>query len=87
MTQAAAIALVATYREVLKPHGKLIIITPQEAGHRRDATHREFVDFEKARAIAEALDFETIRQYSFPLPRVFGKVFYFNEFVSVSRRK
>lgn len=87
MTQAEAIALLATYRDILRPQGKLIIMTPQEAGFSRDATHREFVDFRKSRAIAEALGFETVTQYSFPLPRIFGKIFYFNEFISVSVKR
>lgn len=87
MTQAEVITLLSSYRELLKPQGKLIVIAPQEAGFRRDATHREFVDFQKAREIAGTLRLEVIKEYSFPLPRVFGKVFYFNEFVSVSLKK
>lgn len=87
MTREEVIVLLSGYRELLKPGGKLIVITPQEAGFRRDATHREFMDLQKAREIAEALQFEVIKQYSFPLPRMFGNLFYFNEFISVSLKK
>jgi len=87
MTREDVIALVIRYRELLKSGGKLIIITPQEAGFKRDATHRQFVDFQKVQELARALHFKVVKEYSFPLPRVFGRFFYFNEFVTVSLKK
>ena len=87
MTREEVITLLSAYQGLLKPGGKLIIMTPQEAGYRSDATHREFMDFQKAREIAAALNFKVVREYSFPLPRLFGRFFYFNEFISVSLKK
>lgn len=81
------IKLLRGYIELLKPRGKLIIITPQEAGFRRDSTHIEFMDFAKIRKIAEELGFSALKEYSFPFPRIFGRFFSYNEFVSVSCKK
>ena len=62
------------------------ILNSQEAGFKKDATHREFMDFGKIRKIAEALGFRPVKEYSFPLPRFLGRFFYFNEFISVSEK-
>lgn len=84
MTQKQTIELLDLYAPFLKPEGKLVLITPQEAGFKKDATHREFMDFRKLREIAETLRFRVVKEYSFPLPRFWGRFFYFNEFISVS---
>jgi SAM-dependent methyltransferase len=84
MTQEEAIGLLQPYVPLLKTGGKLVMIAPQEAGFEKDASHREFMDFEKLRAIARALGFSPLKEYSFPLPRFLGRFFYFNEFISVS---
>lgn len=87
MTQEQAIKLLSLYTPLLKTGGKLVLITPQEFGYKKDPTHREFMDFGKLRAIAEALHFALLKEYSFPLPHLLGRFFYFNEFVSVSLKK
>jgi len=84
MTQEQAIMLLSPYIPLLKPDGKLVMITPQEAGFKKDVTHREFMDFERLREIASALRASPLKEYSFPLPRFLGHFFYFNEFISVS---
>lgn len=86
MTSAEVTALVQTYIPYLKPSGRIIIITPQERGYASDATHVEFVDWQKIRTILGPLGFSPVREYSFPFPRAFGKLFIYNEFISVSRR-
>jgi len=86
MHQKETIALLEEYLYLLKHNGKLIIITPQEAGYRQDPTHVEFVDFAKLRNLAQQVGFTVVRQYSFPLPCLFGHFLYFNEFISVSIR-
>ena len=86
MTLEEAIVLIRLYTPLLKESGKLVMITPQEAGFKKDATHREFMDFGKLRKIAEALGFRPVKEYSFPLPRFLGRFFYFNEFISVSEK-
>jgi 2-polyprenyl-3-methyl-5-hydroxy-6-metoxy-1,4-benzoquinol methylase len=80
-----AVHLVKEYLAYLKPGGRVVLITPQERGFRSDATHVTFVGFEGQRRIAAAVGLEMVRQYSFPLPRVAGKLFVGNEFVAVTR--
>jgi SAM-dependent methyltransferase len=86
MTYPAFTKLLLDYVAFVNPQGQLIVITPQEAGFRSDPTHVEFMDFAKIRSAAARVGFAAVREYSFPFPRVFGKVFRYNEFVSVSRR-
>jgi 2-polyprenyl-3-methyl-5-hydroxy-6-metoxy-1,4-benzoquinol methylase len=87
MTLEEVITLLGLYTPLVKPEGKLVMITPQEAGFRSDATHREFMGFEKLRKVATALGFKPLKEYSFPLPHFLGRFFYFNEFISVSLKQ
>jgi SAM-dependent methyltransferase len=86
MTQHEVVTLVAERLHLLKHGGKVIFFTPQEAGHRSDPTHREFMDIKKLRNITSRLGLTVLKEYSFPFPRVFGHLFLYNEFVSVSRK-
>jgi 2-polyprenyl-3-methyl-5-hydroxy-6-metoxy-1,4-benzoquinol methylase len=83
----AAVDLVRQYLRYLKPGGQVIMITPQEAGHRSDATHVEFMDFGNLRRLASLLEFEVTRSYSFPFPRFVGRLFRYNEFVVTATRQ
>lgn len=87
MTYDADVALLKEYLPWLKEDGRIIIIAPQEKGFKSDATHVEFMDFGKIRRIVEAVGFEVVRAFSFPFPRFAGKIFIYNEFVTVSRPK
>ncbi|MFL6214751.1 MAG: methyltransferase domain-containing protein [Blastocatellia bacterium] len=86
MTERAAIDLLATYLHTLKPGGKVILITPQELGYRADPTHVQFMDMAALNRIACASSLELVKAFSFPLPRAFGGIFKYNEFVLVSRK-
>lgn len=86
MTRKDFAGLLATYLPYLKPKGKVLLITPQEAGFKSDATHVEFMDFAKLKDIAESLGLVTDKQFSFPFPRALGSIFRYNEFISVFRR-
>ena len=66
--------------------GRLILISPQEAGFRSDATHVELMDLVRLAKISDRLGFRPERAYSFPFPRWVGKLFTYNEFVVVSRK-
>lgn len=77
---------VADYLPCLDEAGRIIMVTPQEAGFRSDSSHVEFMPFEKLSLILSELGFETRKAYSFPFPRWAGKVFRYNEFVVVGRR-
>jgi SAM-dependent methyltransferase len=86
MTEDEALSVLQQYETLLRPGGKLILITPQEAGFRSDATHVAFMDFARLTRISERLGFAVERTFSFPFPRWVGKVFTYNEFVVVSRK-
>lgn len=85
MSAAAAAALLRHYLPYVRAGGRVVVITPQEAGFRSDPTHVEFMDPERVRALFRSTGIEPIREYSFPLPRIAGHVFKYNEFVSIGR--
>lgn len=86
MTRAEAVALVQQYLGCLRSGGRLVLITPQERGFASDATHVEFVDFAAQATIALATGLSVVSQYSFPLPRLFGRIFTYNEFITIGRK-
>ncbi len=79
------LSLLRTHLPFLRSGAQLILITPQEVGFRSDPTHVEFMDLAFLRAVAGELGLLTVRDFSFPFPRSVGRVFIYNEFVSVSR--
>jgi SAM-dependent methyltransferase len=81
------VLLVREYLPLLKHDGRIIVMTPQEAGFRSDPTHVEFFDLAKIRSALEQVGFFPTLEYSFPFPRFVGRIFPYNEFVSVSRRR
>lgn len=86
MTYAENIDLISQYIYLLKPEGKLVIITPQEVGYRSDSSHVEFINFTKVARIYKTINFQIIKQYSFPFPRILGHLFIYNEFISVGQK-
>jgi SAM-dependent methyltransferase len=86
MTSSEVTSLLHDYVGYLKDPGRIIIITPQERGFASDRTHVEFVDWDKIRAIVAPLGFRPVIEYSFPFPRSCGKIFIYNEFISISQR-
>jgi 2-polyprenyl-3-methyl-5-hydroxy-6-metoxy-1,4-benzoquinol methylase len=79
-----SVTLVDGYLRYLRPGGRVVLITPQEAGYRSDSTHVEFMDDSKLRGICDALNLRVERSYSFPFPRIVGSLFTYNEFVVVA---
>jgi len=77
-------SVISAYLPFVKPGGQVVFITPQERGYASDETHVRFVGFREASDLAEALNLHVRRQFSFPLPRSAGKVFTYNEFVTVA---
>lgn len=86
MTEDQVVTLLQEYEMLLRPGGRLMLITPQEAGFKSDATHVEFMDFPRLARIAACLGFLPERAFSFPFPRWAGRVFRYNEFVAVSSK-
>lgn len=83
MTMSQVTELLLPYVPLVKKSGKIILITPQEAGFRSDATHEQFMDFPLLEIIVNELGADVQQRYSFPFPRIVGKVFKHNEFVVV----
>ncbi len=86
MRFAEAGALLKEHLPYVKPGGKVVLIVPQEAGFKSDATHVEFFRAESLQRLAESCGLSVERAYSFPFPRVAGKVFPHNETILVARR-
>lgn len=77
-------SILREYLPCVRPGGKVVLITPQEAGYKSDHTHVRFVDLRGLREHADALGLAVERTYSFPMPRALGRVFTYNEFVCVA---
>ena len=86
MRREELVALLREHLAYVRPGGLLILVTPQEVGFRSDPSHVEFLDLAALRRVADELGLAPVRDYSFPFPRFFGRLFVYNEFVSVSRR-
>lgn len=79
--------LVRAHLHLLRAGGRVVVVTPQEAGFRSDPTHVEYMDFDKVEAVLGEAGLEVERRYSFPLPRLAGAVFKYNEFVTIARKR
>ncbi len=77
------VVLLAEYLPLLKENGRIIVMTPQEAGYRSDATHKQFVDFFVLEQILSKVGAVSCQAHSFPFPRWLGHFFKYNEFVVV----
>jgi 2-polyprenyl-3-methyl-5-hydroxy-6-metoxy-1,4-benzoquinol methylase len=78
--------IISAYLPYLRPHGKLVLICPQEKGFPTDPTHIRWVNDAELRETGYRNGFSEIRNYSFPFPRFMGKLFTYNEFVYVGQR-
>jgi SAM-dependent methyltransferase len=81
-----AAGVLAPYVELLVPDALVVLICPQERGYRSDPTHCQFFDTAELGALCGELGLTVVRASSFPLPRVAGRFFTYNEFVVVARR-
>lgn len=86
MPEPDARKLLAEYLPYVRDGGKVVLITPQERGYATDATHVRFCGYPEVRALCEAAGLRVVRQISFPFPRAAGRVFPYNEFVTLARR-
>jgi SAM-dependent methyltransferase len=76
------------YIPFLKSNGKIFLITPQEVGHKSTDSHITWTDFDRLEMIINQIgsEFKIIKSFSFPFPRLFGKVFKYNEFNVLASR-
>jgi 2-polyprenyl-3-methyl-5-hydroxy-6-metoxy-1,4-benzoquinol methylase len=81
-----AIEIMGSYLPYVRSGGTAVFITPQERGYASDATHVRFSGFAEVAKLCTDLGLTTVRQYSFPFPRLAGKIFTYNEFVTVAKK-
>ena len=76
------------YIPYLKPNGKIFLVTPQEVGYKSTSSHITWTDFARLEMIINQIgeEFKVVKSFSFPLPRIFGKVFKYNEFNVLASR-
>jgi SAM-dependent methyltransferase len=77
--------LLRTYLPFLRRGGRVLVITPQEAGYRSDATHVTFLDADAVSRLLASVGVHVEQARSFPFPRMAGRLFRYNEFVTVGR--
>lgn len=78
--------LLSSYLDYLRPGGTVMLICPQERGYTTDSTHVHFTDADEMTDLARRLGLEVEKSFSFPLPRVAGRIFAYNEFCVVARK-
>jgi SAM-dependent methyltransferase len=86
MTEDEAVDLLREYEPLVHAGGKLILISPQEAGFESDPTHVQLMDFSRLTRVSERVGFRPYKTFSFPFPRWAGRLFTYNEFVVVGRK-
>ena len=79
-----AVAVLAGYLPYLAPGGIVVFICPQERGYATDPTHVSFTDFDGLANVTAQLGLTERQRFSFPLPRMAGKLFAYNEFTLVA---
>lgn len=79
--------LLLDYLPLVKPGGRLVIIVPQAAGFRSDASHVQYLDPALLATLTDPLPIDLERVFSFPFPAWAGQVFRYNETVAVYRRR
>lgn len=80
MTEVEAIRLLEDYLPYLRSGGRVFFVCPQERGYASDPTHIRFTDVEALSKLSVTVGLRPARTWSFPFPRVAGKVFTYNEF-------
>lgn len=86
MTVDEASTLVKKYLKYVKPGGTVIVICPQMRGYLSDPTHVEFMNPIKLRKLLEACQLKILSTKSFPLPKWFGRLFIYNEYIVVAEK-
>lgn len=81
-----AVSLIKQYLQLLKKDGRVIVFCPQRKGYKSDQTHVTFLDFRSLESILLQADLLIIKKYSYPLPKAFGRMFKYNEFVIVGQK-
>jgi SAM-dependent methyltransferase len=84
LTPATGTEVLRPYLRFMRPGARIVLICPQQRGFRSDPTHTEFLDDAALAAVVAGLGARLDGQRSFPFPRPVGRVFTYNEFVTVA---
>ena len=85
LDEPTGVELLRTYLPYLGASGRVLLITPQERGQRSDSTHVRLMDAAALTELADKCGLVIERISSFPLPRLFGRWFIYNETVTLAR--
>lgn len=82
---------IAESRAILKMYlpyvrNKVLVICPQEKGYKSDATHVTFLQENDIKDLLKESGLQIAKATSFPLPKIFGKVFTYNETVVLAQK-
>ncbi len=72
--------LLTTYLPLIRPGGRVILVTPQERGYASDPSHTEFVDGDALVDLTRRHGLHVSGWKSFPFPRWAGNSYIYNEF-------
>lgn len=75
--------LVNYYLPSLKNGGDVVAICPQERGYSSDSTHVTYFSISDLELLLSELGLRKVRSGSFPFPKIFGKLFIYNENIVV----
>lgn len=78
--------IMQSYLPFLRPGGKVMFICPQERGYETDHTHIRWTTGEDLVQLSRDVGLIPGRPGSFPLPRIAGKIFTYNEFTLLARK-
>jgi SAM-dependent methyltransferase len=81
LTPSDAAEMLGTYLPFVRTGGQVVLITPQERGFTTMPTHITFTDTDALSRLCTDAGLLVRRARSFPLPRLAGRWFTYNEFV------
>ena len=85
LDEPTGVDLIRQYLPHIISGGRVMLITPQERGQRSDETHVRLMDVAALTSLAKQCGLVIERISSFPLPRLFGRWFIYNETVTIAR--
>lgn len=85
LDEPTGVELIRQYLPHIVSGGRVMLITPQERGQRSDETHVRMMDVVALTSLAKQCELDIERIFSFPLPRLFGRWFIYNETVVIAR--
>jgi 2-polyprenyl-3-methyl-5-hydroxy-6-metoxy-1,4-benzoquinol methylase len=85
LDEPTGVDLIRQYLPHIVSGGRVMLITPQERGQRSDETHVRLMNVAALTSLAKQCGLEIENISSFPLPRLFGRWFIYNETVTIAR--